>query len=205
MPANDHGPDPLANLRVLAHQAVSLSDGLSRYYDTMSGLAGIAEPSKGPTMPSASIVDSIEFLKYFLDAGPVFAVELLPNVPDPIMIRTTKTLEGMFGYAPGELNGKPISILIPPDKKAIHGSHILRFLDHPTDRQMGNLGDVRPEGCTLKGERFPIVLTWTRFFVETRHFAAGTVMAQIENQEITQLKAEVARLKSLLESQTERA
>lgn len=128
------------------------------------------------------IAESAKFLQHFLDAGPVFAVELLPGVDDPIIIKATRTLELMFDYAPGQLDGETISTLIPPNKREQHRLWIRSFLDHPQDRQMGNLGNVEPEGYSQSGKRFPIVLTWTRFYLDKRHFLAGTVMQQVVHE-----------------------
>jgi len=148
-----------------------------------------------------SVADSVEFLRFFIDAAPVLAVELVPGIYDPIMIRTTKALEGLFGYAPGQLNGQPISILIPPDKREQHKSHIKKFLEHPVDRQMG--AHVYPEGFTFQGVRFPILVVWTRFYVETRQFLAATIMPQLENVRVAELQTEIDRLNEQLASKTQ--
>jgi PAS domain S-box-containing protein len=180
--------DPLQRIRDYANESKRLSDGIMQLVTRMM----VGETS-GEAM-AEHISDTVEFLRFFIDAAPILAVELLPNVNDPIMVRTTKALETILGYAPGELNGQPISIIIPPDKRPIHGQHILGFLEHPTDRQMG--ANVRPEGFTRDGRRFPIVVTWQRFFVERRQFLAATVMPQLEDERISELNEEIRVLKS---------
>lgn len=179
--------DPLRRIRDYANESKRLSDGIMEMVSRM-----ISDESGEPM--SEHIADTVEFLRFFIDAAPILAVELLPNVNDPIMVRTTQALETIFGYAPGELNGQPVSILIPPDKRQIHGQHILGFLEHPTDRQMG--ADVRPEGFTRDGRRFPIVVIWRRFFVDRRAFLAATIMPQLEDQRLAEANREIEALKS---------
>lgn len=183
--------DPLHQIRDYANESKRLSDGIMKLVSRMM----LGEASTGGPMPE-HIADTVEFLRFFIDAAPILAVELLPNVNDPIMVRTTQALETIFGYAPGELNGQPVSIIIPPDKRQVHGQHVLGFLQHPTDRQMG--ADVKPEGYTRDGKRFPIVVIWRRFFVDRRQFLAATIMPQLEDQRISELNAEIAALKSQL-------
>ena len=58
--------------------------------------------------------------------------------------------------------------------------------------------DVKPEGYTKEGKRFPIVLTWKRFFVSRRAFLAATVMPQLEEHDVHDLKLEIEDLKRQL-------
>lgn len=185
--------DPLKQIRDLAGSIRDKSDGIANLINQLVGLTG---DHQGEDVMSDNIADSVEFLRYFIDAAPLLAIELLPLIDDPIMIRTTTALETIFGYAPGELNEQPISILIPPDKRPPHKSHILGFLTHPTDRQMGE--DVKPEGITKDGRRFPIVLTWKRFFVTRRPFLAATVMPQLEEESVQEMKVQIEELKRQL-------
>jgi protein-histidine pros-kinase len=131
-------------------------------------------------MRATDVQDTAAFLNHFIQAMPGLVVELIGGVDDPIIIMATATIESLFGYAPGQLDGKPLSTIVPPDKRDAHRSHIAQFVKHPTDRQMGNLGNVDPEGYTIDGIRFPIAVTWRRFFVESRQFLAAAVMTQVK-------------------------
>lgn len=120
-----------------------------------------------------------------LDAAPVIAVELVDGVDDPVILLTTRTTEQMFGYFSGELNGQPISILIPADKRLPHKSHILKLLQHPAERQMGAATDVKPEGVDKAGNRFPIELSWRIKVIDKRRFLIATVMRQLRGQSVS--------------------
>lgn len=173
--------DPLEPMRRLVQRTKDHCDGiLTTCAEIVLSATRITYGNEGDSMPVPKIQDTAEFLNYFMQAMPGLVIELIDGVDDPPIIMATDMLEKMFGYAPGELNGKPLSVVVPPDKREVHRSHIKGFSKHPVDRQMGNLGNVDPEGYTTDGQRFPIAVTWKRFFCEQRHFAAASVMPQVK-------------------------
>ncbi len=53
------------------------------------------------------------------------------------IVLTNRFANGLFGYAPDELLGKPIEILLPSTLSAAHRSHTAKYLEKPQIRPMG--------------------------------------------------------------------
>lgn len=139
---------------------------------------------ENPVMSVPNDLDDFEsrLMYKMLEAAPVFVVELIDGVADPIIVKATKTVEKMFGYFSGELIDQPISILIPKDKREIHRKHITELLVNLTERQMGANTSVQPEGIDKEGNRFPIELSWAVEVIHKRRFLIATVMRQLRGQ-----------------------
>jgi PAS domain S-box-containing protein len=91
--------------------------------------------------------------------------ELVDAAPDGILVTgqhgtillANAEVERMFGYAHGELVGKPIHILVPQALRANHPAHVQTFHGTPRLRPMGS-------GLDLSGERrdgttFPVEIS----------------------------------------------
>lgn len=165
--------DPWEQVRNLAADARRQCDQIAELCQQI--ISG-EDPTEGIEMDD--LTASVEFLRRLIDAAPMLAIELVDTVYDPPIIFATKALEELFEYAPGELSGQALSVLAPPDKRSIHPSHIAEFLKHPTDRQMGSSTFI-PEGWKKTGIRFPVVVTWSRFYVQRRQCLAAAVMPQL--------------------------
>ncbi len=76
--------------------------------------------------------------------------------PDGEIIGATEQVDLMFGYLPGELIGKPLSVLIPERLRATHAQHFAHFAADPHDRQMGarnmHLIGLRRDGTEIPVE-----------------------------------------------------
>jgi PAS domain S-box-containing protein len=91
--------------------------------------------------------------------------ELVDAAPDGLIVcdqRGTITLvnaeaERMFGYARGELIGKPIDILIPDSVRPRHGHHVASYIAAPRLRPMGSNLDLR--GRKQDGSEFPVEIS----------------------------------------------
>lgn len=59
----------------------------------------------------------------------------------------------MFGYEPGELEGRSIDILVPDRMRAAHAGHRARYLQQPQARRMGEGRDL--VGRRKDGSEFP--------------------------------------------------
>lgn len=70
------------------------------------------------------------------------------------IVESNAAAERMFGYKKGELSGKPLNILIPPNYKAAHPKHFKGFLKDSEHRQMGHGRDLY--GIKKNGEQFPV-------------------------------------------------
>ncbi len=65
-----------------------------------------------------------------------------------------KASEQMFGYAPGELEGKPLETLLPQRYREQHSRHRASFHQAPSPRKMGVGRDL--VACRKDGTEFPV-------------------------------------------------
>jgi len=64
-----------------------------------------------------------------------------------------------FGYLREELEGQPVSLLLPEAVRARHEGHVRSFLTHPSVRAMGSGMDLKARDA--KGNEFPVdVMLW---------------------------------------------
>ena len=72
-----------------------------------------------------------------------------------LIVLANPIVEEMFAYEPGELIGRPIEILVPPDKRSGHAALRQSFSDSEKSRAMGRgMADLR--GVRKDGAEFPI-------------------------------------------------
>jgi PAS domain S-box-containing protein len=103
--------------------------------------------------------------------------------------------EAMFGYAPGELVGQPVEILLPERFRPAHRQHRTRYFDAPRPRPMGLGLDLA--GRRKDGTEFPVEISLSSFVTADGPFAVGLI------SDITQRKqSEEAflRLAAIVES-----
>ncbi|SDK80066.1 PAS domain S-box-containing protein [Maridesulfovibrio ferrireducens] len=81
--------------------------------------------------------------------------------------------EKIFGYDPGELTGKNVRILVPPELRPDHDSYIKRYLDTRIPRIIG-IGQER-EAVRKDGSRFPIELSITEIVTDDATMFTGIV------------------------------
>lgn len=86
------------------------------------------------------------------------AQQLLQFSPDALLVVdvdgiirfANDTALRMFGYQAGELAGKPVEDLVPTRLRGVHRGHVHRFLEAPTNREMGarlvDLSALRADG-----------------------------------------------------------
>lgn len=60
----------------------------------------------------------------------------------------------LFGYLPGELIGRSVDTLVPPDRRAQHRTHRTGFNAAPAERAMGER--MALEGCRKDGTVFSV-------------------------------------------------
>ena len=71
------------------------------------------------------------------------------------IVQFNAAAESMFGYPAREMIGQPVSLLLPPDRRAAHEQHVRAFAaTGVTSRKMGELGELA--GLRASGEQFPI-------------------------------------------------
>jgi PAS domain S-box-containing protein len=89
-------------------------------------------------------------------------LEASPNAivaigPDGMITYTNPQVEQTFGYARGDLIGKPIEMLLPEKVHDRHVGHRTAYFDHPTARPMGIGLDLA--GRRSDGTEFPVEIS----------------------------------------------
>ena len=82
-------------------------------------------------------------------------------------------LNDMFGYAPGELDMRPMEILLPDDLRERHVQHRANYDAHPVQRSMGIGMDLH--GKRKDGTIFPVEVSLNQFLVGEERFVMGLV------------------------------
>ena len=84
---------------------------------------------------------------------------------DLIITYTNSSAEKLFGYASGELNNKPLDVLIPRENRDGHAQHVSDFASgsHPA-RLMGERGEIA--GLSKTGEIIPLEASITKVTLE---------------------------------------
>jgi hypothetical protein len=171
------------HVKLLAEASRKLSEDVCRRVQSIADMRKpqVVESDLIPYCNSNPLVTP-EMLGYLLDASPVLVVELAPGVTDPMILRATRIMERVFGYLPGELDGKPISTLIPEASRESHQVHLARFIEDPSDRHIGELGDlVCPQGVRKNGEIIDLEIALTVFVLRQRMFGVATIMPQVRH------------------------
>jgi PAS domain S-box-containing protein len=137
-----------------------------------------------------------ERVHLLLDAMPDALVIINPR--GSIEIANAPT-QRMFGYAPGELIGQGIQVLVPERFRADHARMVQGFLTHPQSRPMGS--GLQLSGRRKDGSEFPVDIS-----LSTVHSPAGvSVVAAIRDVTMVRDAEEVRRkseqlFRGLLES-----
>ena len=71
-----------------------------------------------------------------------------------VIMTANRTLEAMFGWAPGELTGKPVELLLPSAIRERHAAHRAGYFAAPRPRLMG--GGLDLVGQRKDGTTFPV-------------------------------------------------
>jgi PAS domain S-box-containing protein len=117
-----------------------------------------------------------------LDAAPVLAVQLVQSQRDPMIVQATRRIEELFGYGQDELQGRPLSVLLPEDVHVAHEAYMEKFVAAPHDRQLGDLADVPcPRGRKKDGTIFHLEIMLTVCIVAANQFGVATIMPQIRS------------------------
>lgn len=128
-----------------------------------------------PLMPVPEVALLADVLVSALDVSPVLIVEIKKDPPDdPLILWAGRMLEEMMGYFPGELRYKPLSILVPNDKKDAHRLFTREFQRAPSNRVMGSGMDLY--GQKKDGTQIPVRVHLMTFGCQGRLFTSATVM-----------------------------
>ena len=106
------------------------------------------------TESEAAMRDSEERVHALLDAMPD---ALLIVTPDALIEVANAPTQRMFGYAPGELIGQSIHVLVPERFRTVHLTEVETFLDRPRNRPMG--AGKALFGRRKDGSEFPVAIS----------------------------------------------
>ena len=70
------------------------------------------------------------------------------------ILQTNEYVDQLFGYPDGELVGKQVEVLVPPDVRPHHPELLSAYMDLPTSRSMGTSRELF--GISKDGTRIPI-------------------------------------------------
>ena len=82
-------------------------------------------------------------------------------------------LSDLFGYAPNELIGQPVEVLIPMPVRGKHADQRRSYHDHPAQRPMGIGMDLM--GQRKDGSTFPVEVSLNYFEVDGERYTMGLV------------------------------
>jgi protein-histidine pros-kinase len=92
-----------------------------------------------------------------------------------VIVRAKRPAEILFGYDPGELQGKMIHDLVPQDVRAAHVVWFKQYADNPTSRPIGGRSG-RLRGLTKQGTVFPADIALVAAEVDGMKIAIATVL-----------------------------
>jgi PAS domain S-box-containing protein len=81
------------------------------------------------------------------------------------VIDCNEEAEFLFGYARGDMLGKPIEQLMPEESRDAHSKHVSNFFKSPRRREMGVSG-MTLQGLNRDGERFPVRIRLAPIVIE---------------------------------------
>jgi PAS domain S-box-containing protein len=126
--------------------------------------------------------------------------ELLESTPDGIIMANStghivlanSQAEKLFGYAPSELRGKQVEMLLPVRYRGAHVAHRSRYFSQPRTRSMG--AGLELHGLHKIGTEFPVEISLSPLRTEE-----GTVVMSAI-RDITGRKKAEQKFRALLES-----
>jgi PAS domain S-box-containing protein len=81
------------------------------------------------------------------------------------VIDCNEEAEFLFGYARGDMPGKPIENLMPKDSREHHSRDVANFFKSPGRREMGVTGTTL-QGLNRDGEKFPVRIRLAPIVIE---------------------------------------
>lgn len=109
--------------------------------------------------------------------------------------------ERMFGYAPGELDGQPVTRLMPESERAQHPQHVEDYLNSGREKVLGMNRDVT--GLRRDGKEITLSIGVTQIHSDGRRLFIAALRDVTEQREAERiLKRSRAELESLVEQRT---
>lgn len=123
---------------------------------------------------TATHVQELELLDAFLELSPDAAVVVDAS---GVIRAVNDQASSLFGYAPGELEGRPIEVLVPSRHREAHVAQRAAFSLTPQARPMGTGLDLH--GQRKDGSEFPIDISLAPL---TGEGGPGLVVAAVRDQ-----------------------
>ena len=92
--------------------------------------------------------------------------------------------ERMFGYAPSELTGQPVEVLVPESAQQAHVHHRTEYSAAPRTREMGS--GLELNGRRKDGSTFPIEISLSPMEASDGHFVVAAIRDTTERKRIQQ-------------------
>lgn len=120
--------------------------------------------------------------------------------------------EEQFGYSKGEVCGKNIELLIPPQYRAYHKKFRQNFYQHPGPRKANEGRDLA--GLRKDGSEFPVEVSLSSYFIKNKLFVISFLiditlrkqtqdMVLRQKKELEETSAEIKQLNAELEQKVE--
>lgn len=108
--------------------------------------------------------------------------------------------EHLFGYQPGELTGKPVEDLVPPEAKSAHPRLRLGYFQTPTVRTMGS--GLELFGLRKDGSTFPVDISLSTIKTDDHRLAIAVMRDMTERKRVQEaaLQESEDRFRQLAES-----
>ena len=119
--------------------------------------------------------------------------DLPESTPDGIVIvnatgrivSTNSQAELMFGYARGELRGRPIELLLPARLRTRHFGHLNGYFEQPRRRPMG--ADLELHGVRKDGSEFPVEISLSPIEIDDSTMAMSAIRDISDRKRVDQL------------------
>jgi PAS domain S-box-containing protein len=117
--------------------------------------------------------------------------QLLRYSPDALVVVDTagiirfanETVRDLLGYAPGDLAGQSIELLVPERLRARHGAYVTGYMVAPRNREMGvTVADLAARRAD--GTEFPAAIRLAHFQIGDALFVAAAIRDMTERRRI---------------------
>jgi PAS domain S-box-containing protein len=121
------------------------------------------------------------------------SLPLFEFLPDALLIvdangtivKANGNAHALFGYAPGELPGRPVEDLVPSDARGRHRAHREAYMAQPRMRPMG-MGNMTLSGQRRDGRQFPVEIALSPVDAPTGVYYVASVRDISESQRVQQ-------------------
>jgi PAS domain S-box-containing protein len=115
-------------------------------------------------LPATASAGTNDLLGSIIGAAPVALVVV---APDGTIALANEEAERLFGYPTGELIGRLVELLVPPQARTRHAQDRSRFLANPQTRSMGGSGELFAQ--RKDGSRIPVEIALKAMQRAVRH------------------------------------